>query len=583
MKLFSIEHLLARIAGGSGALNRLRAELVGALAAAAVVTVFVNLGLLIVPIYDIILYDRVMPSRSLDTVAMLTVICVLGMALYGAIEYCRGLIFVVIADRIARRLNIPALQAAIGRSLGGDSAMAGQALRDLNELRLFASGPAAITPLDLLWTPVLAGVLFLLHPHYGIFALFCAASLIALSVLTDVATRHDLMRGNDSEAADLNQLAAALRHNELIDGLGLLPDLTRRWLRRQRTQAIRTAAAARRAKRLLAVARAARLAMQAGVMALGVILVLRHEASPGSVLGAGLLIARLLSPFESLLGAWRQWVSATAAWRRTGALLTGMQAEPPRNLPERIEGRLVVDRVSFRPTPDAAPILQDVSLTIAPGEAVALTGPSGAGKSTLARLVVGLFAPTAGSVCLDGIPVTDWAREEFGRHIGYLPQAIGLLDGSVLDNIARMQADDPAFAVEAAARAGVHELIGRLPEGYATWIGDTSPALSGGQRQRVALARALYGDPRLLVLDEPNSNLDHDGEQALILAIEAARRRGAAVLLITHRTAVLAAMDRVLELREGRIVPLADPESKSAGRAARALDTAPIGPRLVQA
>ena len=577
-----VERLLARIAGGHGVLDRLRAELAAALATAGAVTVFVNLGLLIVPLYDMILYDRVMPSRSLDTVAMLTVIAVLGMAVYGALEYCRGLIFLVVADRIARRLNVPALRAAITRSLGGDSA-AGQALRDLNELRLFASSPSAVTPLDLLWTPVLIAVLFLLHPHYGVYALFCVAILVVLSLLADLATRHDLVRGDDSEAAGLSQLAATLRHGELIDGLGLLPDLARRWLRRQRIQGEQTADAVRRIKRLLALARAARLAMQAGVMALGVILVLRHEASPGSVLGAGLLIARLLSPFEGLLGAWRQWMSAAAAWRRVRELLGGVQAESAHDLPERIEGRLVLENVSFVPAPGAAPILRDVSLTVAPGEAVALTGPSGAGKSTLARLAVGLFPPTAGIIRLGGVAVTDWPREEFGRHVGYLPQAIGLLDGTVLDNIARMQADDPAFAVEAATRAGVHDLIGRLPDGYATWIGDSGLVLSGGQRQRVALARALYGDPKLLVLDEPNSNLDHDGEQALILAIESAKRRGAAVLLITHRTAVLAAMDRVLELREGRIVPSSAAAAPPADRAAAAFAAAPIGPRLVPA
>lgn len=577
-----VERLLARVAGGHGVLGRLRAELAGALAAAAVVTVFVNLGLLIVPLYDMILYDRVMPSRSLDSIAMLTVIAVLGMAVYGALEYCRGLIFVVIADRIARRLNIPALRAAIGRSLGGDAA-AGQALRDLNELRLFASGPSAVTPLDLMWTPALTVVLFLLHPHYGAYALFCVAILVVLSLLADLAARHDLVRGQDSEIAGLSQLAATLRHGDLIDGLGLLPDLARRWLRRQRTQTERSADALRRIKRLQALARAARLAMQAGVMALGVVLVLRHEASPGSVLGAGLLIARLLSPFESLLGAWRQWMSAAAAWRRVRDLLGGVQAEPAPLLPERIAGRLVIEGVTFVPAPGATPILSDVSLSVAPGEAVALTGSSGAGKSTLARLAVGLFPPTSGTIRLDGVAVTDWPREELGRHIGYLPQAIGLLDGTVLDNIARMQTDDPAFAVEAATRAGVHDLIGRLPDGYATWIGDTGPVLSGGQRQRVALARALYGDPKLLVLDEPNSNLDHEGEQALILAIESVKRRGAAVLLITHRTAVLAAMDRVLELRDGRIVPVAAPGASSANRTAAAFVAAPTGPRLVPA
>jgi ATP-binding cassette subfamily C protein len=217
------------------------------------------------------------------------------------------------------------------------------------------------------------------------------------------------------------------------------------------------------------------------------------------------------------------------------------------------EGRLVVNKVSFMPTGLRMPIIKDLSLTIEPGEAVALVGPSGSGKSTLARLIMGILTPTSGEVSLDGIATADWERAQLAHHVGYLPQAVGILEGTILDNIARMQAADPAAAIEAARRAGVHELIGRLAEGYATQVGDAGQALSGGMRQRIALARALYGRPKLLVLDEPNANLDHDGEQTLLKVIREIRQSGAGVLLITHRPAILAAVDRVVTLESGSV------------------------------
>jgi ATP-binding cassette subfamily C protein len=535
------------------AFARLRTDLGGAFCFAGAVTLFINLGMLFVPLYDMILYDRVLQSRNMDTVTVLTVGVAAGMAIYGALEFCRSSLFVLIADRLARRLNIPTLQAAIAKSLGGGMSAASQAMRDLNQLRLFASGPAAAIPLDLLWSPALIAVLFLLHPAYGAYGLASAIALFLLSALSDFATREDLLRANAADAASLNDLSTALRNTELIDGMGMLPDVARRWTRRQAGVLDTLGRATRRNKQFASFAKALRLAMQAGVIAVGVILVLHYQASPGSMMGANLLVAKLLLPFEQLISAWRQWTSALAAWRRVRDLLNGDAEQSAGTTPHAIEGRLVVNRMSFTPPGAAQAILQDVSFSVAPGEALGILGSSGSGKSTLARLVMGIFRPTAGSILLDGVTPGDWDRAAFGRHVGYLPQAISLLDGTIVDNIARMQDDDPALAIDAAVRAGVHDLIGRLPDGYATWIGGAGHALSGGQRQRVGMARALYGAPKLLVLDEPNSNLDHEGEAALIETVRAAKRAGTSILLITHRPAVLAAMDSVIVLDKGRI------------------------------
>ena len=534
----------------------LRTRLGGAFAFAGIITLFANIGLMFVPLYDMILYDRVLQSKNMDTVTMLTIGVAAGMAIYGVLEFCRSSLFVIIADRLARRLNIPTLQAAIAKSLSGSASAAAQAMRDLNQLRLFASGPAAAIPLDLLWSPMLLAVLYLLHPAYGAYGLACALVLFLLSALSDFATREDLLRATAANAASLNDLSAALRNTELIDGMGMLPDVARRWTRRQAGVLDTLGRATRRNKQFIAVAKTLRLAMQAGVIALGVTLVLQGQASPGSMMGSNLLIAKLLLPFEQLISAWRQWASALGAWRRVRDLLEGDAEQADGTVPAAIEGRLVVDRLSFTPSGAARAILQDISFAVAPGEAVGIVGTSGSGKSTLARLIMGVFTPTSGSIQLDGVAPSSWDRAAFGRHVGYLPQSISLLDGTIVDNIARMQDDDPGLAIDAATRAGVHDLIGRLPDGYATWVGGAGHSLSGGQRQRVAMARALYGAPKLLVLDEPNSNLDHDGEQALIKTVREAKLAGASVLLITHRPAVLAAMDRVIALDKGRMQPV---------------------------
>jgi ATP-binding cassette subfamily C protein len=282
--------------------------------------------------------------------------------------------------------------------------------------------------------------------------------------------------------------------------------------------------------------------------------VLRGAASPGSMMGSNLLIAKLLLPFEQLVSGWRQWMGALAAWHRVGDLLAGSPPSPDRAVRGDGGGGLVLDGVGFTPPGATRPLLSSLSLAIAPGEAVAIVGASGSGKSSLARLITGIFPPSEGSVRFDGVATAEWDRVAFGRCVGYLPQAISLLDGTILDNICRFGEDDPALAVAAARHAGVHDLIGRLPEGYSTWIGGAGYALSGGQQQRIALARALFGAPRLLVLDEPNANLDHAGEQALVASLTEAKSGGAAILLITHRPAVLAVVDRVLRLEDGRLV-----------------------------
>jgi ATP-binding cassette subfamily C protein len=550
----------AAASGGWLIWRALRRDFAVAFGAAALMTLFINLGMLFVPIFDMILYDRVMTSKNMDTVTMLAIGCIVGMGIYGIIEFLRACLFMTMGDRLARRLNIPTLEAAIAASLDGATSAAAQAMRDLNELRLFVSSAACAIPLDLLWSPALFLVLFLLHPAYGVYAVVCAFLLFILSLLTDLATRRHLNAGNAANVKTLNDLANSLRHVELLDGMGMLPAVARRWQRTQAATLENLDAVTRKAKGFASVAKILRLFMQAGIIVIGVLLVLRQEASPGSMMGANLLIAKLLAPFDQLVSGWRQWCFAWGAWQRVAALLQ-RNAERQRSTPESTgPGRLVVAGLGFTPPGAGRAVLDDVSFIVEPGEAICVVGPSGAGKSSLARLIVGVFAPTTGRILLDGHSTVAWEREDFGRQVGYVPQSIALLDGTIFENIARMRDADPAEVVAAATKAGIHDMIGRLPQGYSTYIGSSGFALSGGQRQRIALARALLDAPKLLVLDEPNSNLDHEGEKMLILAIRAAKRAGASVIVISHRLAILEAVDKVLTLKSGRVesfVPVA--------------------------
>jgi ATP-binding cassette subfamily C protein len=487
-------------------------------------------------------------------------------------------------DRLARRLNIPTLQAAISAGLAGRASAAAQAMRDVNELRLFVSGSSPTIPLDLLWTPVMLWVLFLLHPAFGVYAVASVAVLLLVSLLNDAATRPALAAASAENARSLQDLSAALRNTELLDGMGMLPAIAARWRRSHDATTVTLDAATRRGKIFASVAKICRLLMQAGVVALGVVLVLRGEASPGTMMGANLLIAKLLQPFDQLVSGWRQWSFAWAAWQRVRGLL---EAAPETSRTLRHDcrsGRLVVEDLSFTPDSANRAVLTDVTFTVEPGESVCVVGPSGAGKSTLARLIVGLFQPSAGDMLLDGQPIAAWDPADLGRQIGYLPQSVALLDGTIFDNIARMDEADSEQVVEAARLAGIHELIGKLPQGYSTVVGSTGFGLSGGMRQRIGLARALFRTPKLLVLDEPNSNLDHDGEQALMRAIAEAKRAGTTVIVVTHRPAAIEIVDKVLVLKGGTVDSFGPgPRARSTSAARVAMPRERQAVRLVSA
>jgi ATP-binding cassette subfamily C protein len=448
---------------------------------------------------------------------------------------------------------LPALLAASRITDDRELASSGEVIRDLGEIRNFVSGNAVSTPLDLAWSPVFLGALFILHWTYGVFAMVCMLVLSCLSVVADLLTRRPFEQANNETIRSFAEISTALRNAEAVEGLGMLPALTLRWRRSQAVMLEKLWRATRTIKAFAASTKACRLLMTAGMVCLGLVLTINGYASAGSMAATNLILARLLFPFEHIASSWWSWVSAGAAWRRVSACLSEGRSQRgtiPLPCPS---GRLAVDRLVYIPPHFDHPVLRGVSFEIEPGEVLGVIGPSGAGKSTLARLVVGALEPTAGGVWLDGNSTWHWERGDFGRYVGYMSQATILLEGSVADNIARMRDAAPHEVIAISRQVGLHEAVMRLPQGYATTIGEAGFMLSGGQRQRLALARALFGKPKLLVLDEPNSNLDEEGEATLLSAVGAARSDGTSVLMIAHRPSLVTLADKLLVLKDGMV------------------------------
>jgi ATP-binding cassette subfamily C protein len=536
---------------GSELVRTTARELRKALLFAFLVTAFCNLLSLILPFFSMETFNRVASTRNLNTLNWLAVGLFAGMAVYGVLEYLRSTLYVAVGAALARRLNLPTLIAAAQSD--DPEASPGQAIRDLGELHDFVAGPTVAAPFDLAWAPLLIGALFAMHWAYGALAIVCVVMLACLGALSDLMTKRPLCEANAETARAFGEMAVTVRNAEAIEAMGMLPAIARRWLHSQERMRRKLHEATRTSKAFYAATKALRLMMTAAMVTVGLVLTLDGHASGGSMVASNMILAKLLMPFEQLTGSWRQWISAGAAWERIKALLAR-----PRNGRGTIalpcsSGLIVVDRLVYFPPGLDRPILRGVSFCVEPGEAIGLIGPSGAGKSTLARLLVGVLAPSAGGVYLDGNSTFQWERGDFGRHVGFVPQTLALFDGSVGDNIARLEEADPRDIIAAARAAGLHETIMTLPHGYATPIGDATFVLSGGQRQRLALARALFGKPKLLVLDEPNSNLDESGETALRDVIFAAKRAGSAIVVIAHRPSLLLAVDKLLVLKEGMI------------------------------
>ncbi|MCE2948696.1 MAG: type I secretion system permease/ATPase [bacterium] len=536
-----------------GELGSILASLRGVVGALALFSCAVNLLLLTPSIYMLQVYDRVLTSRNEVTLAVLTLIVVGLFMLEAMLEFVRSRVLVRAGTAFDLKVGSRVFDASFERHLRQRGGNPAQALGDLANVRQFATSQGLFAFFDAPWTPIYIGVIFLLSPWMGLFALVAAVLLTLVALATARWTTPPLLQATQLAAAAANYAGSNLRSAEAIEAMGMLGRVRERWFERQAGFLSWQALASDRAASLNALARFLRLTLQSGILGLGALLVLENQMTPGGMIAASILLGRALAPVELAISAWRGFEAARDSYGRLSELLAAHPARPPALALPRPAGDVAAERLVVAAPGSREPILKGLSFAVPAGTFTAVIGPSGSGKSSLARALVGVWAPMEGALRLDGAAVHEWDKSRLGPWIGYLPQDVELLEGTIAENIARFGDVDSTAVVEAARRAGVHELVLRFPQGYDTRIGPEGGVLSGGQRQRIALARALYGDPALVVMDEPNSNLDDAGEVALLEALQGLKERRRTTFVITHRVGVLRAADRVVVMVDGTI------------------------------
>jgi len=521
---------------------------------AAIFSLFINLLMLLPSIYMMQVYDRVLSSSSTSTLLMLTILAVVLFIMLGALEWVRSQILIRVSTRFDLLLNERLYKVLFRQSLMSGGRSSTQPLSDLLVLRQFLTGNGLFAFFDAPWLPVYVGLLFLFHPAFGVVAIFSAVLLILLAIWNERATHDDLEQANKISVENANTTARNLRNAEVVHTLGMLPDLMTRWQEKQQKLIMLQAVASEKAGLIAALSKTYRVTMQSLILGLGAWLAIDKQISPGLMIGGSILLGRALAPIDLMIGSWKQFLSARTAYERLNTLLGQFPVEPERMPLPMPKGNLSAEQAVIVPPGAKTAVIKGVNFSIQAGTFIALIGASASGKSTLARALLGIWPTANGVIRFDGADVSQLDRSLVGPGIGYLPQDIELFDGTIADNIARFGELDSNKVVAAAQAAGVHEMILQLPKGYDSEIGGTGGLLSAGQRQRVGLARALYGDPVLVVLDEPNSNLDDLGEQALARALVALKVRGCTVIVITHRVGILGMVDRIMVLNEGALV-----------------------------
>ena len=539
--------------------------------AAAVFSLLINLLYLAPTLYMLQVYDRVVPTAGKTTLLFVTLALALALLTLSLLDMIRNRLLV----RASQRLDAILAPRILTQMMAADSGVAAQSMRDFDSIRTVMASPAIAAIFDAPWTPVFLAVAFMLHFWIGIMAIVAAALLVTLAWLNQRATQKHMEVATSAMASAHNSQQAAAVHGTTIKGLGMTGAMVERQLAHRRIALANMVHAQFSGSRLTATSRFFRLFVQSSALGLGALLAIAGEISAGAIIASSVLLSRALQPIESIIGAWSSLASARAAVNRLTRNIETLGEQRLYTALPPPEGLLKVEEVGLRGR-DGRPILFGMSFVAEPGHILGVIGPSGSGKTTLGRILIGAVQPTVGTVRLDGASLTDWNQDELGKHLGYMPQEPSLFEGSIKENIARFSrasTADEAVAiddavVQAAKEAGVHDLILDLPQGYDTLLGLGGAGLSAGQAQRIALARAVYGQPRLLVLDEPNAFLDQAGESALLTAVTAARARSATVIVIAHRRGLLAVADRLLVLEAGRpkmIGPTKDVVARLAG------------------
>jgi ATP-binding cassette, subfamily C, bacterial len=515
---------------------------------------FINSLLFVSPLYMLQIYDRVITSRSETTLFSLTVLAAILIGVYAALETLRSRLLVRAGLSFDEKIAEPVFNAVHRGNLRQPGGNHSQALRDIDTVREFLTGVGLIALCDAPWFPLFVFAAFLLHPWFGFIAFGASAITLGLTLLNEIATKKSLNAASRA-AMMANQTAQSMsRNTEVLQAMGMLRAIKTSWTQQHGSTLTLQASASDRAGAIVAGTKFFRIFMQTAILGIGAYLVIQRELSAGQMIAASILIGRAMQPIEVVVGNWRGFVAARSAFARIRGLFSLAGVEPARMSLPRPEGTLqVADLIVAAPGPGNPPILKGVSFNLEPGEVIGVVGPSAAGKSSLARALVGVWPALRGDARLDGSDLSHWNSEELGRHIGYLPQDVELFAGTVAQNIARFQDIDTESVIFAAQLAGCHGLIQRLAHGYNSQIGEGGQTLSGGQRQRIALARALYGNPSLIVLDEPNANLDTAGEEALLAAIQKLKATRTTVVIISHKINVLAGVDKIPIMADGTV------------------------------
>lgn len=522
----------------------------GAFAAVALFSLVMNLLVLAAPIYMLQVYDRVLSSYKVETLIMLTVMLAAAFAAWAALDGVRTGITVRLGGWLTHYVGPAFLDSGVRARMAGEAG-GSKLFRDLARVQSFIATQGMNALFDAPWAPIFITLIWFLHPWLGVFALCSALLLLSLSVLNALLTHGPLARGDNCEDTAMRTADSTMHNAETVTAMGMLPTLTARWSRQnaQTEEEMRTAS--QRGGVVGSTVKFFRSFLQSSILGLGAYLVIRHELTPGTMIAASILLGRALAPVDQAIGTWKGFDSARQAYKRLKEHADEYPPQARRISMPQPKGGLEVEGLNV--AVGDRMVIYDVSFAVPPGEAVAVIGPSAAGKSTLCKAIVQILDAEAGSIRLDGVEMRLWNKDELGRYIGYLPQDGGLFAGTVRENIARMQEAPDAMMLEAARIAHAHEMIGKLPEGYETMLGEGGRGLSGGQKQRVGLARAVFGAPPLVVLDEPNANLDQAGEAALAESILELKKRGCTLLIVGHRPSTIAQADKVLLLNDGQV------------------------------
>ncbi|MEL6472857.1 MAG: type I secretion system permease/ATPase [Pseudomonadota bacterium] len=532
----------------------------GGFGIAMALSFLVNLLMLVSPLYMLQAYDRVLTSGSTSTLLYLTIIAAIALLVLGVFEALRTAILTRTAAWSAEAARDSVLSSTFqAKFLHPDSSS--QPVRDLKQVQNFLSGQGVTPILDAPWAPGFIVIIWIMHPSLGVLAIISAIILAAIGISNELFTRAAMRDANQRSVASMEALDSALQNAEVIEAMGMRGAAIARWKALDTEASASGELAAERSGFFTGASKFVRLSSQMAVLGLGALLVLQGELTAGGMVAASILLGRALAPLEQLIGAWKSLIATLASYGRVQTLLrTAPEAEKPFDLPEP-KANISVRSLYYKPAPDAPPILSNVSFDVKEGECLGVIGASAAGKTTLCRLLTGVYMPTAGEVRLDNAELSFWDRAALGHHMGYLPQSVDLFNATIAENIARLGNPDPEAVVAAAQLAGVHEMILHLTDGYDTRYVQGGRVISAGQRQRIGLARAVYGTPKLIVLDEPNSNLDAAGEAALHKAVVALKKAGRAIVIVAHRRDALANADKLVVLRGGQIAaygPAAD-------------------------